>query len=49
MARLPAPLTAKLRAAKLRIDVMATGPAARVYNVLLSENRRIAALLLAAP
>ena len=29
--------------------IASTGPAARVYNVLLSENRRVAALLLAAP
>jgi uncharacterized protein len=49
MARLPTPLTAKLRGAGLRLDAMATGPAARVYNVLVSENRRVAALLLAAP
>jgi uncharacterized protein len=49
IARLPAPLTAKLRAAGLRIDAMATAPAARVYNVLVSENRRVAALLLAVP
>ncbi len=49
MARLPAPLTAKLRGLGLRLDAMATGPAARVYNVLVSENRRVAALLLAAP
>ena len=49
MARLPTPLAAKLRGAGLRLETMATGPAARVYNVLLSENRRVAALLLAAP
>jgi uncharacterized protein len=49
MARLPAPLATRLRAAGLRLEVMATGPAARVYNVLVSENRRVAALLLAAP
>jgi uncharacterized protein len=49
MARLPAPLAAKLRATGLRLETMATGPAARVYNVLVSENRRVAALLLAAP
>jgi len=48
MARLPAPLASKLRGAGLRLEVMATGPAARVYNVLLSENRRVAAALLAA-
>ena len=49
MARLPGPLAAKLRGAGLRLEAMATGPAARIYNVLLSENRRVAALLLAAP
>ncbi len=49
MARLPTPLAQKLRGAKLRLDVMATGPASRIYNVLVGENRRVAALLLAAP
>jgi uncharacterized protein len=49
MARLPAPLATRLRASHLRLEVMATGPAARVYNVLVAENRRVAALLLAAP
>jgi uncharacterized protein len=49
MGRLPAPLATRLRAAGLRLEVMATGPAMRVYNVLLSEDRRVAALLLAAP
>jgi uncharacterized protein len=49
IARLPPPLTAKLREAGLRLDAMATAPAARVYNVLVSENRRVAALLLAVP
>ena len=49
IARLPAPLATRLRAAGLRLDAMATGPAIRVYNVLVSENRRVAALLLAAP
>ncbi len=49
MARLPAPLALRLRSAGLRLEAMATGPASRVYNVLVSENRRVAALLLAAP
>ncbi len=49
MARLPAPLAARLRGLGLRLEVMATGPAARIYNVLVAENRRVAALLLAAP
>ncbi len=49
MARLPAPLATRLRGAGLRLEAMATGPASRVYNVLVSENRRVAALVLAAP
>ena len=49
IARLPVPLAAKLREAGLRLDAMATAPAARVYNVLVSESRRVAALLLAVP
>ena len=49
MARLPASLAARLRGLGLRLEVMATGPAARIYNVLVSENRRVAAVLLAAP
>ena len=49
MARLPAPLALRLKGSGLRLEAMATGPASRVYNVLVSENRRVAALLLAAP
>ncbi len=49
MARLPAPLALRLKGAGLRLEAMATGPGSRVYNVLVSENRRVAALLLAAP
>ncbi len=49
MALLPPLLSRRLRTAGLRAETMATGPAARVYNVMLGENRRIAALLLAAP
>ena len=49
IARLPQPLSVRLRAAGLRLDAMATGPAIRVYNVLVGENRRVSALLLAAP
>jgi uncharacterized protein len=48
MTRLSQPLVAQLRRAGLRFEAMATGPAARVYNVLLGENRRVAAALLAA-
>lgn len=37
------------REAGLFLEAMATGPAARTYNVLLSEQRRVAAALLAVP
>jgi uncharacterized protein len=47
------PLGAKLRdrlkSAGLRLETMATGPATRVYNVLVAEDRRVAAVLIAAP
>lgn len=36
-----------LSAAGLRLEVMDTGAACRTYNVLLSEDRRVAAALLA--
>jgi uncharacterized protein len=49
MALLSAPLKMRLKQAGLRVDAMATGPASRVYNVLLGENRRVAAALIAAP
>jgi len=49
MAPLSAPVKARLREAGLRVEAMATGPAARLYNVLLDENRRVAAALVAAP
>jgi uncharacterized protein len=48
-APLGAALRDRLRKAGLRLEAMATGPAARVYNVLLAENRRVAAILIAAP
>jgi uncharacterized protein len=49
MALLSAPVKARLKEAGLRVEAMATGPAARVYNVLLGENRRVGAALIAAP
>jgi uncharacterized protein len=49
MALLSAPVKARLKAEGLRVEAMATGPATRVYNVLLGENRRVAAALIAAP
>ncbi|MFI5014991.1 MAG: Mth938-like domain-containing protein [Hyphomicrobiales bacterium] len=37
----------RLAAAGIRFDVMQTGAAARTYNVLLAEDRRVAAALIA--
>jgi uncharacterized protein len=34
---------------RLHLETMATGAAARTYNIVLSENRRVAAVLLAVP
>jgi uncharacterized protein len=51
-AKLAAPppvMQVRLRAAGLRFETMATGAAARVYNVLIDERRRVAALLIAVP
>jgi uncharacterized protein len=49
MAPMPKTLRAALRKAGLRFEAMATGPALRVYNVMQSEGRRVAAALIAAP
>ncbi len=49
MAPLGRPLKDALRRTGLRFEAMATGPALRVYNVMQSENRRVAAALIAAP
>ncbi len=46
--RLPAGLAAALAAAGIGVEAMATAPAARTYNVLLAEGRRVAAALLPA-
>lgn len=46
IARPPAGLVARLEAAGLGVEAMATPPAARTYNVLLAEARRVAAALL---
>lgn len=35
-----------LRDARIGVDVMATGAAARTYNIMLGENRRVAAALI---
>ena len=49
MASVPRALREALREAGLRFEAMATGPALRIYNVMQSENRRVAAALIAAP
>ena len=40
-------IKATLKAKKIAVDVMDTGAACRTYNVLLSEERRVAAALIA--
>ena len=47
MAILPKPLYWFLKDGKMAIDVMGTGAAARIYNIMQSENRRVAAALIA--
>ena len=49
MAPVPKALRATLAQAGLRFEAMATGPALRVYNVMQSEDRRVAAALIAVP
>lgn len=44
---LPPSLRARFRALGLSADVMTTGPAVRTYNVMLAEDRRVAAGLIA--
>jgi uncharacterized protein len=46
MAPLPLSLRQALRARQLVVDAMDTGAACRTYNVLLAEDRRVAAALL---
>ncbi len=48
MAPIGRPLKDALKRAGLRFEAMATGPALRVYNVMQSESRRVAAALIAA-
>ena len=45
----PAELRNALRALKVVMDVMQTGPAIRTYNVMIGERRRVAAALIAVP
>jgi uncharacterized protein len=44
---MPPPLRARFRDAHISADVMTTGPAVRTYNVMLMENRRVGAALIA--
>jgi uncharacterized protein len=46
MALLPSRLRADLRAMGCGIEVMDTGAACRTYNILIGEERRVAAALL---
>ena len=39
----------RLREAGIRLDVMQTGAAARTYNILLAENRKVGAAMIAVP
>jgi uncharacterized protein len=45
----PAELRAALRAVKVVLDAMQTGPAIRTYNIMIGERRRVAAALIAVP
>ncbi len=49
MARTPRPVSDALRSRGLRFESMATGAASRIYNIMMGEARRVAALLIAAP
>lgn len=42
----PAALRSALRAARISLEPMATGAACRTYNVLVAEDRRVAAALI---
>jgi uncharacterized protein len=44
---MPPPLRARFHDVHISIDVMTTGPAVRTYNVMLMENRRVGAALIA--
>ncbi|MBI2716998.1 MAG: hypothetical protein HYX37_21510 [Rhizobiales bacterium] len=44
---IPERLRARFRALGVSVDAMATGPAVRTYNILLAENRRVGAGLIA--
>jgi len=45
----PPDLRASLRALRITLDTMQTGPAIRTYNIMMGERRRVAAALVAVP
>jgi uncharacterized protein len=45
----PKRLRDALRAVRVVLDAMQTGPAIRTYNIMLGERRRVAAALIAVP
>jgi uncharacterized protein len=45
----PPALREALRAMRVVLDAMQTGPAVRTYNVMIGERRRVAAALIAVP
>jgi uncharacterized protein len=47
VAFLPEPVRGLLREHRIAVDIMPTNAAARTWNVLLAENRRVAAALVA--
>jgi uncharacterized protein len=47
MALLPEALRWRLKEGNMTVDSMSTGAAARIYNIMVSENRRVAAALIA--
>ncbi len=49
MAPFPPALRQALRDVQVVVDSMQTGPAIRVYNIMIGERRRVAAGLIAVP
>ena len=45
----PRELRDALRALRVTLDAMQTGPAIRTYNIMIGERRRVAAALIAVP
>ncbi|MBN8970146.1 MAG: Mth938-like domain-containing protein [Rhizobiales bacterium] len=45
----PRALREELRAVRIVLDPMQTGPAIRTYNIMMGEGRRVAAALIAVP